>query len=60
MSFAEDLKTARKAAYMTQQSLSDALNIPKRTIENWETNKMQPPVYVQQLVLEKISTIANS
>ena len=52
--FSEQLKAARKEAGMTQQKLSDDAQIPKRTIEDWETGRATPPEYVQRLVLEWI------
>lgn len=53
--FADMLKTAREAAGMTQQAVSDRMKIPKRTIEEWEADRRTPPSYVQRLVLNELA-----
>lgn len=53
--FAEQLKQARAATGLTQQGLSDLLEVPKRTIEDWERSKSTPPSYVQKLILNELS-----
>lgn len=55
--FAESLKTARKNAGLTQQSMADLMEIPKRTIEEWERGKMTPPPYVQRFVLNELESL---
>lgn len=52
-----DFKNARTAAGLTQQQMSDMLKIPKRTIEDWENGRRNPPEYVKILVIEKLETI---
>ncbi len=54
MPFAEQLRSARKAAGLTQQALSDTTGIPKRTIEDWERGISSPPEWCQRLVLAEI------
>lgn len=49
-----EIKDARIAAGMTQQEMSDKLDIPKRTIENWESGQRTPPEYVKKLVLREL------
>ena len=56
--FPADLKSARAAAGLTQQGMSDALGIPKRNIEDWETVKSAPPEWAQRLILDKLAQIA--
>ena len=51
------IKQARKNAGITQKQMSEILNIPQRTIEDWETGKRTPPVYVKTLVIEKLKLI---
>lgn len=53
-SFGEKLKEARKGAGLTQQGLSERLEISKRTIEKWENGSRVPPDYVQRLVLKEL------
>ena len=51
------IKQARKNAGITQKRMSELLNIPQRTIEDWETGKRTPPEYVKALVIEKLKLI---
>lgn len=44
-----EIKDARLALGWSQQKMSDELEIPKRTIQDWETVKRTPPVYVEKL-----------
>ena len=52
-----NLKEARTCAGLTQAEMSDKFEIPKRTIENWETGKRKCPVYVEKLIVEKLEEI---
>lgn len=53
-----DFRNARNAAGLTQQQMSDIFKIPKRTIEDWETGRRNPPEYVKILVIEKLTAIS--
>jgi transcriptional regulator with XRE-family HTH domain len=55
--FAEKLKAARKAAQLTQQGMADRMEIPRRTIQDWEANRMTPPPYVQRFVLNELESV---
>lgn len=55
--FAGQLKTARKAAGFNQAAMADALRIPKRNIENWESGANEPPFWAAELLLEKLNNI---
>ena len=44
------MKQIRRRAGLTQQEMSDLLEIPKRTIENWEANKSKPTDYLVKLI----------
>ena len=52
--FAERLKAAREAAGLTQQAMSARMEIPKRTIEEWEAGRRTAPGYVQRFVLNEL------
>lgn len=45
------IKEARIASGLTQQQFSNLLEIPKRTIQDWEGGKRTPPPYVEKLIL---------
>ena len=53
------IKEARQQVGLTQRALSEWLDIPKRTIENWEQNKCQCPEWCEKLLVEKILTYKN-
>lgn len=55
--FAEKFKAARKDAGLTQEEMLAAMDIPRRTVQDWEKGIMTPPPYVQRLVLEKLETL---
>lgn len=48
------IKELRAAAHMTQQSFSEYFEIPKRSIENWEGLKSEPPKYLVKLIEYKL------
>lgn len=59
MTFAETLKAGRKASGLTQAQMSEQMEIPKRTIEDWEREIAVPPEYVQRFVLKELEEIAS-
>lgn len=48
------IKELRTASGMTQQAFADYFGIPKRTIENWEGLKSEPPEYFIKLIEYKL------
>ena len=52
------IRDARKAAGLSQQGVTDALGIPKRTLQDWEAGKRTPPGWAAALVVEKLKRIA--
>ena len=54
------LKEARLAAGLTQQQMSDSMEIPKRTIQDWEAGKRKCPPYVERLVIAELQRIAEN
>ena len=44
------IKEIRKACGMTQAEMAKQLNIPLRTIENWDGGQRKPPDYVLELI----------
>lgn len=47
----------RKSCGMTQAAFSQRCLIPKRTIENWESNVNTPPMYVKLLIAKALNLI---
>lgn len=45
-----ELKAIRKITGLTQAEFAKRYNIPKRTVENWETEVTVPPRYVVELL----------
>ena len=52
------IRDARKAAGLSQQGVTDALGIPRRTLQDWESGKRTPPGWAETLVIEKLEKIA--
>lgn len=52
------IKEARQAAGLSQQGVTDALGIPRRTLQDWEAGKRTPPGWAEALVIEKLEKIA--
>lgn len=52
------IKEARQLAGLSQQGVTDALGIPRRTLQDWESGKRTPPVWAEALVVEKLERIA--
>ena len=46
------IKEIRTAAGLTQAAMAARFGIPKRTIENWEGGKREPPEYVVRMIAE--------
>ena len=52
------IRDARQAAGLSQQGVTDALGIPRRTLQDWEAGKRTPPEWAEALVVEKLEKIA--
>ncbi len=57
MEYKDEIKELRVSMGLSQQKLSDLLEIPLRTIEAWERGLRVPPDYVQRLVLKEMRRI---
>lgn len=53
------IKDYRKSLGLTQKQFSELFNppIPIDTIKKWDSGKMQPPEWVEGLIIEKIERI---
>lgn len=47
-----DIKEIRKEKGLTQAAFADYINASKRTIEDWEAGRRNPPGHVKFLILE--------
>ncbi len=54
------IKEARKSVGITQRTLSERLEIPLRTVEDWERGVSSPPKYVEKLIVKEILAMRNS
>lgn len=54
MEFSEKIKKLKASRGLTQETLAEMLEVPKRTIESWESGNRKPPGYVQRLIIEEI------
>lgn len=48
------IKEARVAADLTQKEVCELLNIPPRTLQDWEAGRRNPPAWAEALILEKL------
>ncbi len=54
------IKEARIAANLTQDAMAEKLGIPKRTIQDWEAERRNPPEYVERLVIAELERMKNN
>ena len=52
------IRDARRLAGLSQQGVTDALGIPRRTLQDWESGRRTPPGWAEALVVEKLEKIA--
>ena len=52
------IKEARQSVGLTQKRMSELLLIPLRTIENWESGKRNPPLWAENLIVEKLQMMS--
>lgn len=48
------IKELREKTGMTRKTFSEYLDIPLRTIEDWEAGRRTPPAYVPRLIAYRI------
>ena len=48
------IKSARETAGLTIKALSELLEAPYRTVQNWDNGSRKAPKWLQKLVVEKI------
>lgn len=54
------IKEARLKAGLSQAEMSELLEIPKRTIEDWDRGVRSCPHWVELLIIEKLESIAEN
>lgn len=59
MTFGEKIRELRKKAGLSQQAVTDVTLIPRRTVQDWERGKMEPPEWCQRLVLAELERLAD-
>lgn len=45
-----EIKSLRESTGLTQRAFAELLGIPKRSIENWESEVSKPPEYLVRLI----------
>ena len=50
------IKYAREKAGITIKQLSDLLGAPYTTVQDWNNGRRKPPIWLQNLIAEKIET----
>ena len=52
-----EIKSIRSAYHLTQQQMSDLTGIPRRTIEDWESGRRNPPEWLPKMIQSYLSTL---
>ena len=55
----QTIKEIRQSTGLSQAKFCEALNIPKRTIQDWEQGKRQCPEYVAELIAYRVENDPN-
>ena len=50
----QTIKEIRSSTGLSQVKFCEALNIPRRTLEDWEREKTTPPPYVVELIAFRV------
>ena len=51
----QNIKEIRQATGLSQAKFCEALNIPKRTLQDWEQGLRQCPGYVAELIAYRVA-----
>ena len=51
----QTIKEIRQSTGLSQAKFCEALNIPKRTLQDWEQGKRQCPGYVAELIAYRVA-----
>ena len=54
------IREARIAAGLTQAKMHELMDIPVRTIQEWEGGRRIPPKYVERLVIAELERIKDN
>ena len=57
LSFPDQLKSIRADLGKSVKEITDLLEVPRRTWEDWEAGKRTPPRYVEKLIVEKLNSL---
>ena len=50
MTTAEQVRAIRQRTGLSQAAFAERFEIPKRTLENWESGTREPPIYVLHML----------
>ena len=52
------IKEVRKAVGITQKEACERIGVPRRTWENWESEKLEtyPAAWIENLIIEKLES----
>lgn len=55
----QTIKEIRQSTGLSQAKFGEALNIPTRTLQDWEQGKRQCPEYVAELIAYRVANDPN-
>jgi DNA-binding XRE family transcriptional regulator len=50
----ERFRSLRLSLGLTQVGMTERFGIPRRTVQQWETNQVEPPLWLQPMILSYI------
>ena len=59
MNLGENIKTARKAAGVTQKELAERLQVYQKDISRWENNELTPNAITQAKICRELNASAD-
>ena len=50
----ERIRSLRLSLGLTQAGMTERFGIPRRTVQEWELNQVEPPLWLQPMILSYI------
>lgn len=53
-----EIREVRERSGVSRRELCESIDLPYRTLEDWECERRTPPKWAENLIIEKIENIA--
>lgn len=54
-----EIKKVREECGVSRKELCESIELPYRTLQEWEADRRTPPKWAENLIIEKIKIISN-